>query len=170
VLRGKELENRPLCDCLPVCDQKITPNGRWVYARDLRIDDVVRSHSFGTQKISALELSMTETLMYNFLVDDLHNYAVGENEILVHNTNSPPKSERPQRTGAGKSDPHGDGGRSQISLDLRIDKYKQEIERLKNENVSGRSNMIKDLEQKIKNIEKTAAQAAKGETHWRRGK
>jgi hypothetical protein len=28
-------------------------------------------------------------LVYNFLVDDLHNYAVGKDEILVHNTNSP---------------------------------------------------------------------------------
>jgi hypothetical protein len=26
-------------------------------------------------------------LVYNFLVDDLHNYVVGENEVLVHNTN-----------------------------------------------------------------------------------
>jgi hypothetical protein len=89
VLQGEDLEHRPLCDCLPVCDQKITLDGRWGYARDLRIDDVVRSHSFDTQKISALELSMTETIVYNFLVDDLHNYAVGENEVLVHNTNSP---------------------------------------------------------------------------------
>jgi hypothetical protein len=91
VLQGNELEHRPLCDCLPVCDQKITPDGRWVYARDLQIGDVVRSRSFGTQEISALELSQTETLVYNFLVDDLHNYCVGENEILVHNTNSPKK-------------------------------------------------------------------------------
>jgi hypothetical protein len=91
VLQGEDLEHRPICDCLPACDQKITPDGRWVYARDLRIDDVVRSHSFGTQKISALELSQTETLVYNFLVDDLHNYAVGIDEILVHNTNSPGK-------------------------------------------------------------------------------
>jgi hypothetical protein len=93
VLQGEDLENRPLCDCLPVCDQKITPDGRWVYARDLRIDDIVRSHSLGTQKILALELSQTKTLVYNFLVDDLHNYAVGENEVLVHNINSPGRSE-----------------------------------------------------------------------------
>jgi hypothetical protein len=92
VIEGVDLENRPLCDCLPVCDQKITPNGRWVYARDLQIGDVVRSRSFGTQKISALELSQPQTLVYNFLVDGLHNYAVGENEVLVHNTNAPLKS------------------------------------------------------------------------------
>jgi hypothetical protein len=67
----------------------MTIGGRWGYARDLQVGDVVRSRSFGTQKISALELSQTETLVYNFLVDDLHNYCVGENEILVHNTNSP---------------------------------------------------------------------------------
>jgi hypothetical protein len=94
VLEGDDLENRPLCDCLPDSDQKITPDGRWVYARDLHIDDVVRSRSLGTQKISELELSITETLVYNFLVDDLHNYAVGKYEILVHNTNSPGKTEK----------------------------------------------------------------------------
>jgi hypothetical protein len=110
VLQGEYLECRPLCDCLPVCDQKVTPDGRWVYARDLRIDDVVRSHSFGTQKISALELSQTQTLVYNFLVNDLHNYAVGENEILVHNTNSPGKissnTPRPRKvTKEGMSNP-----------------------------------------------------------------
>jgi hypothetical protein len=65
----------------------MTQDGRWVYARDLQVDDVVRSHSFGTQKISALEISLTQTMVYNFLTDDLHNYAVGQNGILVHNTN-----------------------------------------------------------------------------------
>jgi hypothetical protein len=39
-----------------------------------------------------LELSYTKTLVYNFLVDDLHNYCVGKNEISVHNTNSPSES------------------------------------------------------------------------------
>jgi hypothetical protein len=29
--------------------------------------------------------------VYNFLVDDLHNYVVGQDEILVHNANSPGK-------------------------------------------------------------------------------
>jgi hypothetical protein len=29
--------------------------------------------------------------------------------------------------------------------------------------------MIKDLEQRIINVKKNAAQAVKGETHWRRG-
>jgi hypothetical protein len=63
----------------------MTQDGRWVYARDLQVDDVVRSHSFGTQKISALESSLMQTVVYNFLTDDLHNYAVGQNGILVHN-------------------------------------------------------------------------------------
>ncbi|MDR2761491.1 MAG: hypothetical protein LBB88_02685, partial [Planctomycetaceae bacterium] len=53
VIEGVDLEDRPVCDCLPDCDQKTTPNGRWVYARDLQIGDVVQSRSFGEQKISA---------------------------------------------------------------------------------------------------------------------
>jgi hypothetical protein len=75
----------------------MTQDGRWVYARDLQVDDVVRSHSFGTQKISALEISLTQTMVYNFLTDDLHNYTVGENGILVHNVNTPPKIEKIKR-------------------------------------------------------------------------
>jgi hypothetical protein len=87
VLQGDDLENRPLCDCLPDCEQEMTPQGRWVYARDLRIDDVLRSRALGTQKVIGLEITQTETVVYNFLVDDLHNYAVGRDEVLVHNTN-----------------------------------------------------------------------------------
>ncbi|MDR2345126.1 MAG: HINT domain-containing protein, partial [Planctomycetaceae bacterium] len=82
------LENRPLCDCLPDYDQKTTPNGRWIYAKDLQVGDILRSHSCGSQEITSLEFFVTKKLVYNFLVDDLHNYAVGKNEILVHNTNT----------------------------------------------------------------------------------
>jgi hypothetical protein len=88
VIQGEDLENRPLCDSVPDYEQKTTLVGRWVYAGDLQIGDVVPSHSFGNQKISALEISTTKTSVYNFVVDDLHNYAIGENEILVHNTSA----------------------------------------------------------------------------------
>ncbi|MDR1963126.1 MAG: HINT domain-containing protein [Planctomycetaceae bacterium] len=107
VLHGENLENRPPCDCLPTCDQGMTPDGRWVYARNLQVDDVVRSRSFGTQKVSGLVISQTETLVYNFLVDDLHCYAVGYDEILVHNTNSP-KTEK-MKPGKGGWDEGGYG-------------------------------------------------------------
>jgi hypothetical protein len=71
----------------------MTQNGRWVYAKDLRVDDVVISRSLNKQRVTAVESSITKTLVYNFLVDDLHNYAVGDYEILVHNTNAPKKSD-----------------------------------------------------------------------------
>ncbi|MDR2762894.1 MAG: hypothetical protein LBB88_09855, partial [Planctomycetaceae bacterium] len=48
-------------------------------------------HSFGEQKISALKIFVTKTLVYNFLVDELYNYCASKNEILVHNTNNAPK-------------------------------------------------------------------------------
>ncbi|MDR2642544.1 MAG: hypothetical protein LBC74_07100, partial [Planctomycetaceae bacterium] len=31
VIAGKDLENRPVCDCLPTCDQEMTQDGRWIY-------------------------------------------------------------------------------------------------------------------------------------------
>jgi hypothetical protein len=64
-------------------------DGRWVYARDLQLGDVVISRENFGMLIRGLKTSSKKILVYNFLVDDLHNYVVGENGILVHNTNSP---------------------------------------------------------------------------------
>jgi hypothetical protein len=89
---------------LPDCDQKTTPNGRWVYARDLQIGDVMQSRSFGEQKISDLAIFVTKTLVYNFIVDDLHNYLVGKNGVLVHNTNSPPNEYMIRKSGLSGKD------------------------------------------------------------------
>jgi hypothetical protein len=92
VIEGSDLETRPLCDCLPCTEQNLSPNGRWVYARDLQIGDKIQSRANDLQKVLGLTIEITETLVYNFLVDDLHNYAVGNSDLLVHNTNSPAKS------------------------------------------------------------------------------
>ena len=89
VVSGDDLKSRPACDVLPDCEQGITPYGRWVYARDLCVGDVVRSRLTGTAKVTGLDLAFAETMVYNFSVDELHNYAVGANEVLVHNTNGP---------------------------------------------------------------------------------
>jgi hypothetical protein len=63
ITSGDNLENRPFCDCLPDVERRMTTRGRWVYARDLRIGDVMSNRSLGTQKISELKLSTTETLV-----------------------------------------------------------------------------------------------------------
>jgi hypothetical protein len=91
VINENDLENRPLCNCLPCTEQNLTPYGRWVYARDLQIGDVIQSRVKESCRITDLTIETSETLVYNFLVDDLHNYAVSQNEVLVHNTNSPKK-------------------------------------------------------------------------------
>jgi hypothetical protein len=145
----------------------MTQDGRWVYARDLQVDDVVRSHSFGTQKISALESSLTQTLVYNFLTDDLHNYAVGQDGILVHNVNTRINTEKPQRTGAGKSDPHGDGGRAKAKVEVKKLEIIKEIERLKKSQEPGKAKRIGELKVKLQHMQKIAEKARKGETHWR---
>jgi hypothetical protein len=91
VASGDDLEKRPSCDCLPDSEQGMFSDGRWVYARDLQLGDVVISRANFGMLIRGLKTSSKKILVYNFLVDDLHNYAVGENGILVHNTNSPAK-------------------------------------------------------------------------------
>lgn len=65
----------------------MTSVGRWIYARHLQVGDVVQSRLTGNAKVTALELSYVQTTVYNFLVDVLHNYAVGHGEVLVHNNN-----------------------------------------------------------------------------------
>ncbi|MDR2641413.1 MAG: HINT domain-containing protein [Planctomycetaceae bacterium] len=100
----------------------MTQDGRWIYARDLQVDDVVRSHSFGTQKISTLEISLTQTMVYNFLTDDLHNYAVGQNGILVHNTNTK-FDDIPERISKGRVTPKNEAERvawEEIHKDPRL--------------------------------------------------
>jgi hypothetical protein len=66
VLQGEELEHRPLCDCLPSTEQNITPQGRWVYARDLQVNDIIQSRAHGSRKVFGLTIEITETLVYNF--------------------------------------------------------------------------------------------------------
>jgi len=55
----------------------------------LRVGDIVRSRLSGKAKVTGLALAYIETTMYNFSVDVLCNYAVGDGEWLVHNTNAP---------------------------------------------------------------------------------
>ena len=92
MLEGDGLEDRPVCDCLPACEQGMTASGRWVYARELRIGDAIRNLANKTTTVTGLKLYETVTTVYNFEVDDLHNYAVGECELLVHNNNGPEKT------------------------------------------------------------------------------
>ena len=59
--------------------------GRWVDAGDLRVGDVLVSRGGGQSTVESLDSAHTPTTVYHINVEDLHNYAVGDAEWLVHN-------------------------------------------------------------------------------------
>ncbi len=62
--------------------------GRWVDARDLRAGDSLLRRSGETAKVNAVTTSEQSLVVFNLRVADVHTYAVGNNEILVHNNSS----------------------------------------------------------------------------------
>lgn len=63
-------------------------NGRWVSARDLKPGDILltRSGFSGETIVHSVEFRNAATRVYNFEVERLHNYAVADVGVLVHNT------------------------------------------------------------------------------------
>lgn len=151
----------------------------------LRVDDVVLG---ADGRLSTLTGTLRVEVdggiaVFNFTVEGNHNYFVlskdfgfGQSCVLVHNAGKfdmdcgAKSSDIPKRTGAGRSDPHGDGGRAAAKADAEIKKIREEIARLKRSQEPGSKKLKKDLQKKIQDMLVNAARARKGETHWRRGK
>lgn len=96
VVEGEALEDRPKPDHVRQAELEIesaTVPGRWVDAGDLRVGDVLLKRSGERVAIEALQLQLIVAKVYNFQVEQLHNYAVGLNGLLVHN-NAPCGNER----------------------------------------------------------------------------
>jgi hypothetical protein len=90
VVIGNDLGSRPKCTNLTNSDSELTPQGRWVNARDVKIGDTVLSRTQRAMSVSNVESRFEIVQVYNFIVDDLHSYAVGIDEILVHNQSMTP--------------------------------------------------------------------------------
>ena len=59
----------------------------YVAAQDLKVGDTFRDANGSTLRLDSLAIKPDTTLtVYNFEVNDLHNYYVGKQEVLVHNT------------------------------------------------------------------------------------
>jgi hypothetical protein len=52
---------------------------------DLRVGDVLLLRGAPPARITAISLCPFTGSVYNFAVDDLHSYAIGQSQILVHN-------------------------------------------------------------------------------------
>jgi hypothetical protein len=63
----------------------MTPTGRWVAARDVRVGDTIQGMTEGVGTVEALWASCESTTVYNIQVSRYHSYAVGREGWLVHN-------------------------------------------------------------------------------------
>ena len=87
VVEGADLDRRPKPDHL-VAAWEPYPSipGRWVDAHDLRVGDVLFLRDGRRVAIEAIASRPVAAKVYNFEVEDLHNYAVGHGGVLVHNS------------------------------------------------------------------------------------
>ena len=87
VVRGKDLESRPTLEHLARVPDGATTPGRWVDATDLLAGDEPLLRDGRIERIEHIRRYTFFDTVYNFEVDDLHCYAVGQSSILVHNNN-----------------------------------------------------------------------------------
>jgi len=85
VVDGDMLDDRPKAEDVPADEVDFTPEGRWVEARHLRVGDVLALRSGGTTRVASLATQQKREWVYNLWVNEIHTYAVGASQILVHN-------------------------------------------------------------------------------------
>ena len=68
-----------------------TPQGLWVTAEQLQLGDQLLDRQDGPATITGLRITRERQRVYNLTVLRIHNYAVGEFGVLVHNGCSKPK-------------------------------------------------------------------------------
>lgn len=88
VVRGESLDGRPQPEHVPGNPEAYRGEGRWVDAIDLRVGDVLLLRSGELAAITALVIRHARLPVYNFHVEELHCYAVGHVQALVHNNSS----------------------------------------------------------------------------------
>ena len=88
VIEGRALLERPQPEHVPAAPEKLRVPGRWVDAGDLQIGDVLllKEERFATVK--GWKTRPAREKVYNFQVEELHCYAVGAKQVLVHNNSA----------------------------------------------------------------------------------
>jgi Pretoxin HINT domain/Bacterial toxin 33 len=85
VVEGEGLDRRQRSEHVPAAPANALVPGRWVDAGNLRAGDVLLLRSGQWATISRLAVRHVRQKVYNFQVEDLHTYAVGTGQVLVHN-------------------------------------------------------------------------------------
>ena len=82
-------------------DHPFYVRGQWVRVKRLRVGDSLVSQSGQRHVLRRIDLKPEHVTVYNFTVDELHTYFVGQNAILVHNVSCPPVGQKllPQKAG-----------------------------------------------------------------------
>ena len=89
VVRGDDLEGRP-----PAGDVALTEDrggvlaGRWVNSHEVRVGDAVYVRGHGPVMVVRVTQRRAQTPVCNLTVLGLHTFAVGEAQLLVHNTSA----------------------------------------------------------------------------------
>lgn len=87
VISGKDLSERPIRSHLEKPPEGSAVAGRWVDATDLRAGDQLLLRDGADAVVEKITHVPADTLVYNFAVDELKCYAVGQRQVLVHNIN-----------------------------------------------------------------------------------
>jgi hypothetical protein len=88
VIEGRALPARPQPDHVPAAPARSRVSGRWVDAGDLQVGDVLLLKEERVATITSRRTRPASEPVYNFQVDDLHCYAVGAKQVLVHNNSA----------------------------------------------------------------------------------
>jgi hypothetical protein len=89
VIGGDELDDRPEAHDVSLVERELVSGGRWVEARDLKVGDKFISRGGESVTVSAVSVTYGQVQVFNIEVDVLHNYAVSQFGILVHNKSMP---------------------------------------------------------------------------------
>jgi RHS repeat-associated protein len=73
-------------------DHPFYVRGQWVRVKRLRVGDSLVSQSGQRHMLRRIDLKPEHVTVYNFTVDELHTYFVGQNAILVHNSGPCPSN------------------------------------------------------------------------------
>ncbi|TVQ38560.1 MAG: hypothetical protein EA384_08940 [Spirochaetaceae bacterium] len=88
VVRGPDLEARPVPSDLPAGEAVSTVHGRWVEARDILAGDELLPRGGGNAVVGGVESRPMSGEVYSLRIEPHHNHAIGLHGILVHNKGS----------------------------------------------------------------------------------
>ena len=150
VVSGDELDRRPAPKDVYEHEKLLTPNGRWVEARDLRAGDALLLIS-GPAVVESVAQDLRAAEVFNFHVDGLHTYAVSRVGAMVHNK---PMRRKPGKFGQFK-------GRDALRAENRMArdaakaaKLTKDQQRILHDTISGQGLSYQKILEAAKEIEK----------------